>query len=181
LVVCRPDGVVGRSLSRRNLMFSTTLQDGFNAHIQKEFYSAYLYLAMAAHFESANLPGFASWMKKQSDEERSHGMRLWEHVYDRGGKVELQAIEQPPGAFGKPLEVMRQVLEHEQKVTAAINALYALAVKEGDVAAQLWLQWFVSEQVEEEKNVNALVEQLKMSGDQAFGVLFMDTHVLGKR
>lgn len=162
-------------------MFSKSLQDAFNDQIQKEFYSSYLYLSMAAHFESVNLPGFASWMKKQSDEERSHGMRLWEHVYDRGGKVALKAIEQPPATFGKPSEVMSLVLEHEQKVTASIHALYALAVKESDVAAQIYLQWFVNEQVEEEKHVNDLVEQLKMSGDQNFALLFMDTHVLGKR
>jgi ferritin len=162
-------------------MLSTALQSGFNDQIQKEFYSSYLYLAMAAHFETVNLPGFASWMKKQADEERSHAMRLWQHVYDRGGKVELTAIEQPPTAFGRPLEVIQQVLEHERKVTASINALYALALNEGDVAAQIHLQWFVSEQVEEEKNVSELVEQLKMSGDQAFGILFMDKHVLGQR
>ena len=162
-------------------MLSKVLQNGFNDQIQKEFYSSYLYLAMAAHFESVNLPGFASWMKKQADEERSHGMRLWEHVCDRGGKVELKAIEQPPAAFGKPLEVFQQVLQHEQKVTASINALYALALKEGDVAAQVWLQWFVDEQVEEEKNASELIEQLKMAGDQAFGTLFMDKHVLGQR
>ncbi len=162
-------------------MLSKALQDGFNDQIQKELYSSYLYLAMAAHFESANLKGFASWMKRQADEERGHGMRLWEHVHDRGGKVALKAIEQPPSAFGKPLEVLQQVLEHERKVTASINALYALALKEGDVAAQIHLQWFVNEQVEEEKTASELVEQLKMSGDQAFSILFMDQHVLGQR
>jgi ferritin len=162
-------------------MLSTALQNGFNEQIQKEFYSSYLYLAMAAHFESVNLPGFASWMKKQADEERSHAMKLWEHVYDRGGKVELKAIEQPPTAFGKPLEVFQQVFEHEQKVTASINALYAQTLKEGDVAAQIFLQWFVTEQIEEVKSVSALVEQLKMSGDQGFAALFMDKHVLGSR
>ena len=162
-------------------MLSTDLQNGFNDHIQKEFYSSYLYLAMAAHFESARLPGFASWMKKQADEERTHGMKLWQHVCDRGGKVELKAIEQPPVTYGKPLEVLQQVLNHEQKVTASINALYTLALKEGDVAAQLYLQWFVNEQVEEEKNASELIDQLKMSGDQGFAALFMDKHVLGAR
>jgi ferritin len=151
-------------------MLSKTLQAGFNDQIHKEFYSSYLYLAMAAHFESVNLPGFASWM-----------MKLWEHVFDRGGKVELKAIEQPPTTFGKPLEVFQQVLEHEQTVTASINALYSLAIKEGDAAAQIHLQWFVTEQVEEEKNVSDVVEQLKMSGDQGFAALFMDKHVLGGR
>lgn len=162
-------------------MISKTLQKAFNDQINSEIYSSHLYLAMAAHFEFVNLPGFASWMKKQSDEERSHVMRLWEHVYDRGGKVALKAIDQPPTSFGRPVEVLQQVLEHEQKVTASVNALYALALKEGDVAAQICLQWFVSEQVEEEKNVSDLIEQLKMSGDQGFGALFMDKHVLGAR
>ena len=162
-------------------MLSKPLQSGFNEQIQKEFYSSHLYLAMAAHFEAANLPGFASWMKKQADEERGHGMRLWAHLVDRGGRVELKAIEQPPAAFGKPLEVFQQVLEHEQKVTGWINALYALSLKEGDTAAQIYLQWFVNEQVEEEKHATDLIEQLKMAGDQSFGALFMDQHVLGAR
>ncbi len=110
-------GPIRRRLGRREerAMLSKSLQDGFNGQIHKEFHSSYLYLAMAAHFESVNLPGFASWMKKQADEERSHAMRLWEHVYDRGGKVALEAIAQPPAAFGKPLEVFQQVLEHERE------------------------------------------------------------------
>lgn len=162
-------------------MFSETLQNAFNEQIQKELYSSYLYLAMAADFEGANLPGFAAWMKKQAEEERSHAMKLWDYVYDRGGKVTLKALGEPPAAYGRPLAAMQHVLTHEQTVTESINALYALAVKEGDVAAQIFLQWFVSEQVEEEKTVTDLIEQLKMSGDQAFGVLFMDKHVLGAR
>lgn len=162
-------------------MFSQALETAFNEQIQKEFYSSYLYLAMAAHFEGANLPGFAAWMKAQGDEERSHAMKLWDYVYVRGGKVALKAIEQPPVSFGRPLEVFGLVLAHEQKVTAAINALYAQAQKEGDAAAAIFLQWFVSEQVEEEKSVTDLIEQLKLSGDQAFAVLFMDKHVLGAR
>lgn len=162
-------------------MFSAKLETAFNDQIQKEFFSSYLYLAMAAHFEATNLPGFASWMKAQADEERSHAMKLWDYVYDRGGKVALKAIEQPPLTFGRPLDVFAQVLAHEQKVTASINALYAMTQDEGDVAAQIFLQWFVAEQVEEEKSVTDLIEQLRMSGDQAFAVLFMDKHVLGAR
>lgn len=162
-------------------MFATTLEAAFNDQIQKEFYSSYLYLAMAAHFEAANLPGFAAWMKAQAEEERSHAMKLWDYVYDRGGSVQLQALAQPPAGFGRPLEAFAAVLAHEQKVTASISALYTLAGKENDVAAQIFLQWFITEQVEEEKTVTELIEQLKMSGDQAFGVLFMDKHVLGAR
>jgi len=162
-------------------MLSQTLQKAFNDQIQKELYSSYLYLAMAAHFESIGLTGFASWMKKQSEEERSHGMRLWEHVFDRGGKVTLQAIEQPPVEFGEPLAVVEQVLEHERKITASIHALYARALEEGDVAAQIFLQWFVTEQVEEEKHATELVERVKMAGDSASGLLFLDQHVVGQR
>lgn len=162
-------------------MFSATLETAFNEQIQKEFFSSYLYLAMAAHFEAQNLPGFAAWMKTQAEEERSHAMKLWDYVYDRGGKVVLGAIAQPTASYGRPLEVFNAVLAHEQKVTASINALYALAVKENDVAAQIYLQWFVTEQVEEEKSVTDLIEQLKLSGDQAFALLFMDKHVLGAR
>ncbi len=161
-------------------MLSKTLQDAFDDHIQKEFYSSYLYLAMAAHFEASSLPGFASWMKKHADEERSHGMRLWDHVFDRGGRVTLKAIEQPPATFGAPLEVVQQVLAHEQKITASVNALYALALKEGDVAAQICLQWFVTEQVEEEKTATELVERVRMSGDKPSSLLFLDHHVLGQ-
>lgn len=162
-------------------MFSAPLESAFNDQIQKEFASSYLYLAMAAQFEASNLPGFASWMKKQAEEEREHAMKMWDYVFDRGGKVALKGIEEPPAAFGRPLQAMQTVLEHERKVTAAIKALYALAGTEDDVAAQIFLQWFVSEQVEEEKTVTDLIEQLKMSGDHAFGVLFMDKHVLGAR
>lgn len=162
-------------------MISKTLQAAFNDQIQKELYSAYLYLSMAAHFEAHNLPGFAHWMKKQFGEEQAHAMRLWEHVYDRGGAVELKAIQQPKTSFGDPLAIFEEVLAHEKTVTASINALYEVAAKEGDRAAQLWLDWFVNEQVEEEKNAMDIIEQLKMSGGQGFGVLFLDQHVLGKR
>ncbi len=162
-------------------MISKTLEKAFNEQINKEFYSAYLYLSMAAHFDARNLPGFASWMKVQASEEQGHGMRLYGHLYDRNGAVTLEAIEKPPVEFGKPLAVFELILEHERKVTASIKALYELAVKEGDNAAAIFLQWFVNEQVEEEKNASDIIEQLKMSGDQSFGLLFMDKHVLGAR
>jgi len=162
-------------------MLSPTLEKAINEQINKEFYSAYLYLSMAAHFDALNLPGFAKWMKVQAGEEQGHGMRLYGHVYDRGGKVTLEAIVRPPVDFARPLAVFEQVLEHEKQVTASIKALYGLAAKEGDDAAAIFLQWFVNEQVEEEKNATDIIQQLKMSGDQSFGLLFMDTHVLGKR
>jgi ferritin len=162
-------------------MISPKLEAAINEQINKELFSAYLYLAMAAHFEAINLPGFAKWMKVQAEEERGHGMKMWDYLYERGAKVVLKAIENPTKAFGRPREIFEEVLAHERKVTALINALHALAVEEKDPATEIFLQWFVTEQVEEEKNASDLVEQLKMSGDQSFGLLFMDQHVLGER
>jgi ferritin len=162
-------------------MLSKPVQDAINNQIQKEFESAYLYLGMAAHFDAVNLPGFAKWMRKQFDEEQAHAFKFYDYVYDQRGEVVLQPIAAPAPKFGKPIEVFQQVLAHEQKVTASIKAIYELALKEGDQATQIALQWFLSEQVEEEKNASDIIEQLKMAGDQAFGLLFLDQHVLGAR
>lgn len=162
-------------------MLSQSLQDAINQQIQKEFESAYLYLGMAAHFEANNLPGFAKWMRVQFTEEQGHALKFYEYVYDQRSEVKLQPIAAPPAQFGKPLEVFHQVLAHEQKVTVSIKALYELAGKEGDQATQIFLQWFISEQIEEEKNAADLIEQLKMAGDLPFGLLFLDKHVLGAR
>jgi ferritin len=162
-------------------MISQSIQDAINNQIQKEFESAYLYLGMAAHFDANNLPGFAKWMRKQFGEEQGHAFRFYDYVYDQRGEVTLQPIAAPTGQFGKPLEIFQQVLAHEQKVTASIKAIYELAAKEGDQATQIALQWFISEQVEEEKNAADLIEQIKMGGDLPFGLLFLDQHVLGKR
>ncbi len=161
-------------------MLSKTIQDAINTQIQKEFESAYLYLAMAAHYEAQSLPGFASWMRKQFEEEQGHAFRFYEYVNDQRGRVTLLPIAKPPAEFGQPVEVFQQVLEHEQKVTASIKAIYELALKEGDQATQVALQWFITEQVEEEKAAADLIDQLKMA-DQPFGILFMDKHVLGAR
>lgn len=162
-------------------MLSKPLQDAINNQIQKEFESAYLYLGMAAHFDAVSLPGFASWMRKQFAEEQGHAFKFYDYVNDQRGRVTLQPIAAPPAEFGKPVEIFQQVLAHEQKVTASIKAIYELAVKENDPATQIFLQWFISEQVEEEKHASDLIEQLKMAGDQPFSLLFMDQHVLGAR
>ena len=162
-------------------MLSKPVQDAINNQIQKELESAYLYLGMAAHFDANNLPGFARWMRKQFEEEQGHAFKFYEYVYDQRGEVTLQPIAAPTGKFGKPSEIFQQVLAHEQKVTASIKAIYELALKEGDQATQIRLQWFLTEQVEEEKNAADIIEQLKMSGDLGFGLLFLDQHVLGSR
>ena len=161
-------------------MLNKTVQDAINNQINMEFVSSYVYLSMSAHFEAENLSGFAQWMRAQSDEERGHAMKLFDFVNNRGGRVVLQSVAQPPTEFGSPLEIFQQALEHEQKVTASINQLYGLAVKENDYASQVMLQWFVNEQVEEEKTATAIVEQLKRIGDDGPALLVLGRE-LGQR
>ena len=161
-------------------MFSKNLSDEMNTQIKLELYSGYLYLSMSAYFEDKNLPGFAHWMKVQAEEEQEHAMKFYGYINDRGGRVTLQAIDQPPADFKSPLAIFEQSLEHEKSVTARINLLYGIAVKDNDYASQSFLNWFVDEQVEEEKNATQIVEWLKMSGDSV-NALFMIDSMLGKR
>ena len=161
-------------------MLGKVVQDAMNEQIKNELYSAYQYLSMAAYCESVNLPGFARWMRIQAREETEHAMKFYDFILDRNGRVVLQAIEGPVVDFGSPLEVFEQALEHEQRVTAMINDLYALAVKENDYASQTFLQWFVTEQVEEEKNARDVVETLKMVGDRSEALFLLDRE-LGRR
>ena len=161
-------------------MLSSKMLDALNQQINREFASAYLYLAMAAQCEAQSLPGMAHWMKRQATEEYGHGMRLFEYLCDRGGRVALAAVPQPPAEFGSPLELFQQVLAHERKVTAYINAVYELALEEKDYASQVALHWFVNEQVEEEKNASVIVDQLKAIPDKSSAILFLDRQ-LGKR
>ncbi|MBK8049236.1 MAG: ferritin [Anaerolineales bacterium] len=158
-------------------MISETLQKAMNAQVTKEFYASQLYLAMSAHFEAVNLRGFAHWMRVQSDEERGHALRFFDYVLERGGSAELGAVDAPPAEFGAPIEIFKEALGHEQKVTASINAIYALALKENDYAAQAFLQWFVSEQVEEEANATEMIDRLHMAGDNSAALLMLDSEV----
>jgi ferritin len=155
-------------------MFGEAIQDAMNEQMKNEFYAAYQYLSMAAYCESENLPGFAHWMRAQAREETEHAMKFYDFILDRNGRVVLQAIEGPVVEFGSPLEVFERALEHEQKVTAMINDLYGLAVRENDYASQTFLQWFVTEQVEEEKNAGDVVETLKMIGDKSEALFLLD-------
>jgi ferritin len=161
-------------------MISKSLQDAINDQINKEFFSSYLYLSMAAYFEERNLPGFATWMRKQADEERGHGMKLYDHMVERAGRVVLKGIEAPKTDWKSSLEVFEDVAEHEAKVTASIHALYELALKEKDYPAQVMLQWFITEQVEEEKNAAEVLSNLKLIEERGTAVLMLD-HRLGKR
>lgn len=162
-------------------MLSEKMQKLMNNQIQAEFYSAQLYLAMSVYSESENFKGFAHWLKVQYQEETSHGMKFLEHIVERGGEVELKSIDAPPVKFGSMLKLFEEVLAHEKKVTAMINNLYETALKEKDYASQIFLQWFISEQVEEEANASEIVAQLKLIGDKSIGGLFQMDHALGHR
>jgi ferritin len=161
-------------------MLGKVIQDAMNEQMKSEFYAAYQYLSMAAYCESENLPGFARWMRTQAQEETQHAMKFYDFILDRNGRVVLQAVEEPVVEFGSPLEVFERALEHEQRVTAMINDLYGLAVRENDYASQTFLQWFVTEQVEEEKNAGDVVETLKMIGDRSEALFLLDRE-LGRR
>ena len=157
-----------------------TMQDTMNDQINKELYSSYLYLSMAAYFEDKNLSGFAHWMRVQEAEEREHAMKFYDFIVERGGRVILKAIDAPKTEWKSTLEVAEEVAAHEAVVTASIYALYETALKEKDYPAQMMLQWFISEQVEEEKNAAEIVASLKLIEDHGTAVLMLD-HNLGKR
>lgn len=161
-------------------MFSKKIQDAVNAQIKRELESAYIYLSMAAYFDSINLPGFAHWMKMQFQEEQAHAFKFYDYIYDRGCRVVLQAIDQPPVEFQSPLDAFEKTLAHEQKVTGHIHDLYALAIEEKDFASQIILQWFVEEQVEEEKTAGDIVDTLKRIGDNDHAMIMLDRE-LGQR
>ena len=159
---------------------SAALQKAMNEQIKKEFYASYLYLAMSAWFEERNFEGFAKWMRIQADEERAHAMRIFDFVIDRGGKVTLAGIPEPDAKWKKALEVFDAARKHEQMVSASINSLYARADAEKDYPSQVMLQWFINEQVEEEKTSTAIAERLRLVGDSATGLLLLDRS-LGER
>jgi ferritin len=158
-------------------MLNKIVQDAINDQIKHEFFSAYLYLSMAAYCEAANLPGAAHWMRMQSQEEWGHALKFFDFVNDRGGRVVLQPIAQPPVEFQSLLDVFQQALEHERTVSALINKLYEVALKEGDYPTQTFLPWFITEQVEEEKNADQIVEQLRLAGGQGAALLMLDNQL----
>jgi len=161
-------------------MINKIMQDAMNDQINKELYSSYLYLSMAAYFENRNLSGFAHWMRVQEAEERGHAMKFYDFILERGGKVTLGAITAPKTEWKSTLEVAEEVASHEAQVTASIYALYETALTEKDYPAQIMLQWFISEQVEEEKNAADIVANLKLIEERGTAVLMLD-HRLAKR
>ena len=156
-------------------MLGKKMQDLMNNQIQAEIYSANMYLAMSVYCEAQNFKGAGNWLKIQYNEEISHAMKFVNYILERGGEVEIKAIDAPPVKYGSLLKVFEEVLAHEKKVTALIHNLYEAALKEKDYAAQVFLQWFIEEQVEEESNASEILGKLEMVGEKNInGVMYVD-------
>ncbi|SNR62420.1 ferritin [Humidesulfovibrio mexicanus] len=160
-------------------MLSKKMEKAFNDQIKWEYYSAYLYLSLSSYFSNAGLSGFANWMDVQFQEEQFHARKMFDYVNEKGGRVVLQGIEAPPSTWKTPLAAFDYALRHEFAVTKRINDLMTLAQKENDHASAIFLQWFVSEQVEEEASFGDTVNKLKMVGDG--GGMFMLDRELATR
>lgn len=161
-------------------MIKKTIQEAINEQIMQELYAANLYLSMAMYFEYLNLSGCEHWMKKQWEEETGHARRLMDFLNDRSGRVYISGLEKPPVEFKSVLDVFEKALKHEQHVTELINELYALSVKEKDYQTQTFLQWFLTEQVEEEASLEEIIDRIKIGGQKEAGLLLIDQE-LGKR
>jgi len=162
------------------MALSKKIEATLNQQINEEWFSAYLYKSMAAYFESMNLKGFAHWMNLQTLEELSHGEKFFNFIHDRFGTVKLTAIKTPQLTWKNPLDAVQAALKHEQHITSKINELMTLAQKEHDYASVTFLNWFVTEQVEEEAAADELVEKLKFIGDNKAALLGLDRE-LGQR
>ena len=161
-------------------MLSAKLETALNKQINEEFYSSYLYLAMAGYFEDQNLDGCGHWMRMQAVEEWQHGMKIFDYLCERGAKVELKAIAEPPSAWESPVAAFEASLEHEQYMTKSINGLAELAMSEKDFATNNLLQWYITEQVEEEASVDDILKKLAMMGTTGPGLFMMDRELLGR-
>ena len=155
-------------------MINEKLEKACNVQINKEFYSEYLYLSMQAYFERLNLKGFVNWMSVQVQEERAHAMGMFDYLNQRGGNIQLEAIEKPQTDWKSPLDVFEEVLKHEEYVTSSINALMDVAEETKDRAAMSFLNWYLKEQVEEEDNVGNVLATLKLIGDDKKALLMLD-------
>jgi ferritin len=161
-------------------MLSQKMEQALNQQLNAELYSAYLYLSMAAYYSSINFNGFANWMTVQNLEETMHGMKFYNYINERGGRIKLEQIETPPHTWSSPLEVFEETLKHEEKVTGLIHNLVDLAIAERDHAANAFLQWFIIEQVEEEASANEIIQNLKLAGNDPHALFMLDRE-LGTR
>jgi ferritin len=161
-------------------MLKKKMLKALNRQINAEMYSGYLYLSMESYFQSVSLSGFATWMRSQVQEELFHGMKFYDYVNERGGRVTLDTIARPDSDWKSPLAAFEHILKHEEMVTVMINELMDLATAEQDHATKIFLQWFVSEQVEEEATVGEVVNKLRLTRDDSSGLFFLDAE-MGKR
>jgi len=148
-------------------MIGKKLEKAFNDQIREEYFSSYLYLSMAAWFESEQLQGMASWMRRQAQEEMGHAMKFFNQLIERGGTVKLQALEAPQPKWTSPVAAFQAAWDHEKHITGCINKLMDLAVAEKDYAAQDFLRWFVTEQVEEMGAMDNLLKIVQASGERS--------------
>jgi len=162
-------------------MLSKKMEKALNEQINKEMYSAYLYMAMSADTTYRGLDGFANWFMVQYHEEMEHATRIYNYINEQGGKVELQGIDQPPTKFKDPLDMFKKTLEHEQFITKSIHELVDLAKKENDYATEIFLQWFVTEQIEEEANDNEIIGKLEMVGNKGNGLYLIDRELAQRK
>ncbi|KXS44984.1 MAG: ferritin [Methanolobus sp. T82-4] len=161
-------------------MISEKMTSALNEQINKEMYSAYLYMSMSAHCSNVGLDGFANWFMVQYQEEMTHAMKIYDYLNEQGEKVILEAIEKPPSEFGTVLEMFEATLEHEQFITRSIHELVDLANEEKDYATQIFLQWFVTEQIEEEGNDNEIIAKLKLVGNEGNGLFMLDREMAAR-
>lgn len=161
-------------------MISNKIQDALNEQINAEFWSAYLYLSMAMHFEAEGRAGVANWFRIQWQEEQAHAQIFINYLNQRGGRVQLKAIDTVPTSWESPLDAFKATLEHEKKVTALINNIYAMAEAENDYATRDRLNWFVTEQVEEEDNARQLIDKFSLIGDNGMGLYMLDQELAAR-
>lgn len=161
-------------------MLKEKMEKKLNNQVNAELYSSYLYLSMSAYFSDINLNGCAHWMRLQAREELSHALKIYDYINERGGRPVLTGIDAPPRSWDSPTDVFENVLSHEQKVTGLINDLVDLAIELKDHATNNFLQWFVSEQVEEEASADEVLQKVKLAGNQGSGLFMLDQE-LGRR
>lgn len=161
-------------------MLNERVNEAVNAQLNSEVSSSYLYLSMAAYFESEDLEGFAQWMKAQAEEEWMHAMKLYDYLVERGYRVELQAIEKPKASWESPLGAFKDAQKHERKITKKVNEVAEVASEAGDRATENVMDWFIDEQVEEESTIGRVVKRVKLAGDDPSALLMLDAE-MGKR
>jgi ferritin len=161
-------------VKKEEKMINKKINDTFNQQINEEIYSSYLYLSMAAYFDSLSLTGFSHWFKMQAQEEMFHAMKFYNHIIERDGTVELKALKDPDIKWESPIKAYEAALKHEQHITGCINSLMDQAIEEKDYAARNLLNWFIDEQVEEEASVSEIIEKLKLAGNKGQMLYMLD-------